>query len=105
MEAAIHFRIVQHIHRGLSLLIFICCLTILFGTLGFFVELQESVSITRYGAEEFNNAVVLLSRSITVIWFSYASAIAGAIIWLILTMKTLDIEDKENVFNVFESNK
>ncbi|MFC1537979.1 hypothetical protein ACFL6H_01020 [Candidatus Latescibacterota bacterium] len=93
------------IHRGLSLLIFICCLTMLIGTLGFFVELQESVSISRYGESEFDTAIILLFRSFSVICFSYASAITGAIIWLILTLKTLNIEDKENEFLVYETDK
>ena len=96
---------VQSIHHGLLLLIFICCLTILIGTLGFFVELQESISMTRYEAEVSEKAVAFLLRSFTVICFSFVAAVSGAIVWLILTMKTLDIEDKENVFNVFESDK
>ena len=96
---------VQSIHRGLSLLIFISCLTIITGTLGFFVELQESISLTRYGTGEFNNAAVLLLRSFSVISFSFVAAVAGAIGWLIMTMKTLNIEDSENAFLHCETEK
>ncbi|MFC1541122.1 hypothetical protein ACFL50_01590 [Candidatus Latescibacterota bacterium] len=90
------------IHRGLPLLIFICGLTMLTGTLGFFVELQESMSLTQYGTGEFNNAVVPLFRGFTVISFSLAAATVGAIVWLLLTMKTLDIEDNENEFHIIK---
>ena len=97
---------VQSIHRGLPLLIFICCLTIMIGTLGFFFELQESVyTMAGFGAEEFNNGVVLLLQSFTVISFSFAAAIAGAIVWLLITLKTLNIEDKENAYHIFETDK
>ncbi len=97
---------VQSIHRGLPLLIFICCLTIMIGTLGFFFELQESIyTMAGFGAEEFNNGTVLLLQSFTVICFSFSAAVAGAIIWLIMTIKTLNIEDKENAFLIFKTDK
>ncbi|MFC1650821.1 hypothetical protein ACFL2X_04560 [Candidatus Latescibacterota bacterium] len=89
----------QSIHRGLPLLIFISCMTILTGTLGFFVELQKALfEMAGFGLEEFNDAIVLFIRSFSVISFSFIAAAAGAITWLIMTMKTLNIEDNENEF-------
>ena len=96
----------QNIHRGLPLLIFISCLTIITGILGFFVELQESMyTMANFGAEGFNTSVVPLFRSFTVISFSFATAVAGAVVWLIMTMKTLNIEDQEHAFLLCETEK
>ena len=87
----------QHIYRGLPLLIFLCGMVIVTGTLGFFVELQESMDImARSGGNGLDTAVIHLFRSFTVICFAFASAIAGAVVWLILTMKILNIEDQEH---------
>ena len=94
----------QNIHRGLPLLIFISCLAVITGTLGFFVELQESIyTMAKFGAEEFDNAVVPLFQSFTVISLSFAAAVAGAVVWLIMTMKILNIEDKEHAFLLSEN--
>jgi hypothetical protein len=88
----------QTIHRGLSLLIFISGLTMLMAILGFFTELQLSVSLSRDGKVITGQSVEILIRSITLISFGILAAVSGAIAWLILTLKTMDIEDRENVF-------
>jgi len=90
---------VQNLHQGLPLLIFISCLVIITGILGFFVELQEFIhTMVKFGTEKLNNTVILLYRSFTVICFSFAAAVAGAVLWLILTLKILNIEEKEQAY-------
>ncbi|MFC1552162.1 hypothetical protein ACFL6P_06295 [Candidatus Latescibacterota bacterium] len=88
----------QFIHRGLTLLIYICGLTMLLTTLGFFVGIQESISMIRGGFEMTEQSVEMFIRSITMISFGSLAAVFGAIVWLILSLKTMDIEDRENVF-------
>ena len=87
---------IRSIHRGLPLLIFFSYLAFITGTLGFFVEMQGSIeTMMRSGAGGIDTALIHLARCFSVISFGFASATAGAVVWLILTMKIMTIEDQE----------
>ena len=90
---------IQNIHRFLFLLIFISCLASLIGILGFFMEVQQSINVIAFtGFQDIMTVTTPIFRSIAVICFGFAAAVAGAIMWLIFIMKTLDIEDQEYAF-------
>ena len=94
------------IHRELPLLIFISCLAVLTGTLGFFVEIQESIHTTMMsGSEWHTTAVTHLLRSFSVTSLSFATAVIGAVVWLIMTLKILTVEDQEHAFQFQETGK
>jgi hypothetical protein len=88
---------IETIHRGLPLLIFISCLALLTSTLGFFVELQQSINIT-IGSWDTGQggAARHLYRCLAVISFGFATAVIGAIMWFRMTLTVLSLEDHEH---------
>lgn len=97
---------VPDIHRGLSLLIFISGLTFLTGMSGFFRVLRESAMIIACnGFQDIAAVTNPVFQSISIVSFSFAAATAGAIVWLIFTMKVLTIEDQEYAFNSGKPNQ
>ncbi|MFC1490685.1 hypothetical protein ACFL6K_05700 [Candidatus Latescibacterota bacterium] len=95
----------QKIHRGLSLLIFICGITMLTAILGFFVEIQESISVIQHSTEITGKAVEFLFRSFSVLIFGFVTAVIWAVVWLLMTLKTLGIEDYANAFSFYATEK
>lgn len=91
----------RHLHRGLPLLIYLSFAVIIFAIIGFFVEFQESlILLMEWNAEYTESAAIVMLRSFGIVSYGFAAAVIGAVMWLLLTMKTLTIEDHEHAFDI-----
>lgn len=96
-------RRMDSIWQGLRLLLFLAGLTGLTGTLGFFGELEQAAyQIARTSPDSLLPPVSLFTRSLLVMSLGIAAASTGAVMWFILVIRALAVEDYEWSFRVKE---
>ena len=83
----------SHLHTGLSSLLYLSGMSFLLGLIGFFVELYFGVYFMEEHIEQADRFFyAMMQGGIFLMLISTITAVSGAVLWFILTIKILKIE-------------